>query len=206
MLTLSYIIFLSPKELIFKMNKNHEFVNSFAEVSDELFAELLHISEFKIIEPGTQIVRLGEVASKMYLLRSGVIRCYLSTESGKEFNKSFYLPTCFVASLTSLIKGEPSLFVFETITECKLYEIDYEKFMKLCAEKAKLNMLYSTILEHTYMKYEKRLVELISLNAKERYKELQILIPEIDDLIPQYHIASYLGITPVQLSRIRKKQ
>jgi hypothetical protein len=55
------------------------------------------------------------------------------------------------------------------------------------------------------MKYEKRLVELISQNAKERYSALQKQIPEVDELIPQFHIASYLGITPVQLSRIRKK-
>ena len=141
----------------------------------------------------------------MYMLRSGVIRCYLSTESGKEFNKSFYLPISFVASLTALIKGKPSLFVFETITECKLYEIDYNKFASLCKKHQSLNELYSRVLEKVYMKYENRLVELISLNAKDRYLKLLSQVPNVNELIPQFHIASYLGITPVQLSRIRKK-
>ncbi|MDU8886197.1 Crp/Fnr family transcriptional regulator [Yeosuana sp. MJ-SS3] len=187
------------------MNNNHVFLNSIAEVSDELFLELQQIARFREIEAGTQIVRLGEIPSKMYMLRSGVIRCYLSTESGKEFNKSFYLPISFVASLTALIKGTPSLFVFETITNCKLYEMDYRKFTILCGKNHKLNELYSKALEKVYMKYESRLVELISLNAKDRYLKLIGQIPEINDLIPQFHIASYLGITPVQLSRIRKK-
>lgn len=187
------------------MNNNQIFLNSFVEVPDELFLELQQISKFKEIKAGTQIVRLGEIPSKMYMLRSGVIRCYLSTESGKEFNKSFYLPISFVASLTALIKGKPSLFVFETITECKLYEIDYNKFASLCKKHQSLNELYSRVLEKVYMKYENRLVELISLNAKDRYLKLLSQVPNVNELIPQFHIASYLGITPVQLSRIRKK-
>lgn len=186
-------------------NNNQVFLDKFVEVSEEAFLELQYISEFKKLEAGTQIVKLGEVPSKMYMLRTGIIRCYLSTESGKEFNKSFYLPTCMVASLTALLKGTPSIFVFETVTECKLYEVDYIKFKKLCAKKPKVNQLYTRVLESVYIKYEKRLVELISLDATERYIELQSQIPEVDELIPQYHIASYLGITPVQLSRIRKK-
>ena len=113
------------------MNNNQIFLNSFVEVPDELFLELQQISKFKEIKAGTQIVRLGEIPSKMYMLRSGVIRCYLSTESGKEFNKSFYLPISFVASLTALIKGKPSLFVFETITECKLYEENYYFYISI---------------------------------------------------------------------------
>lgn len=187
------------------MNKNHEFLNSFINISDELFEELKQISVFKEIKTGTQIVRIGEIPTKMYLLRSGVIRCYLSTESGKEFNKSFYLPTCFVASLTALIKKKPSIFVFEAITDCKLYEIDYEKFRELCTDYPQICKLYTQALETVYMHYETRLVDLISLDAKGRYKALKKYIPEVDDLIPQFHIASYLGITPVQLSRIRKK-
>lgn len=77
--------------------------------------------------------------------------------------------------------------------------------MGLCETNSKLKALYTKVLEYLYIKYEKRLVESISLNATERYLELQKQIPDVNTLISQYHIASYLGITPVQLSRIRKK-
>lgn len=187
------------------MNRNFTFLNSFAEVSEETFEAITKITEFKRIEAGTQIVKLGEVPSKVYMLVSGTVRCYLNTESGKEFNKSFYLPTTFVASLTALIKRKPSRFVFEALSDCKIYEIDYYQLRQLCKENVAINDLYSSVLELVYIKYEKRLVELISLDATERYIALRKQISDVDELISQYHIASYLGITPVQLSRIRKK-
>jgi len=188
-----------------KTNKQADFLNSFSSISEETTTELLKISEFKKISSGTELVKLNEVPSKIYMLVSGLVRCYLITESGKEFNKSFYLPIGFVGSLTALIKRKPSIFVFEAVSDCKLYEVDYYKLMELCKNNEQVNMLYSKVLEVVYGMYERRLIELISLDAKGRYLALRKQIPKVDELIPQYHIASYLGITPVQLSRIRKK-
>ena len=187
------------------MNRNFTFLNSISDIPEEAFSEIKKITTFKRIEAGTQLVKLGEVPSKAYMLVSGTIRCYLITESGKEFNKSFYLPISFAASLTALMKRKPSTFVFEALTDCKIYEIDYYKLMHLCEVDSNLKGLYTKTLEFLYVKHEKRLVESISLNATDRYLELQKQIPNVDELISQFHIASYLGITPVQLSRIRKK-
>ncbi|MFG6688089.1 Crp/Fnr family transcriptional regulator [Mariniflexile sp. HNIBRBA6329] len=181
------------------------FLNSISNIPEDVIQDLLKISELKIVKAGNQIVRLNEVPTKVYMLVSGIVRCYLSTESGKEFNKSFYLPLSFLGPLTALIQKSPSLFVFEALHDTEFYEVDYYKLIELCKKNESLNMLYSKVLESTYTTYEKRLVELISLDAKDRYLELQKQIPNVDELIPQYHIASYLGITPVQLSRIRKK-
>ena len=187
------------------MNSSFEFLNSIGKISEELFNELKQISELKTVPPGNQVVKLNEVPTKVYLIKSGVIRCYLCTESGKEFNKSFYFPTSFMGALTALVKNKPSAFVFETITECKLYEVDYAGLMKIYHRSDALKNLYAKVLESVYIQYEKRLVDLISLDATQRYLELKKQHPDIDRLISQYHIASYLGITPVQLSRIRKK-
>ncbi|MFL1012698.1 Crp/Fnr family transcriptional regulator [Flavisericum labens] len=187
------------------MNSSFEFLNSIGDVSEDLFRELQEISELKKIPSGTQVVKLHEVPNKVYLLVSGVIRCYLCSESGKEYNKSFYFSTSFMGSLTALVKNKPSAFVFESITECELYEVDFGKLMELYQSNDVLKTFYSKVLEMTYIQYEKRLVDLISLDATGRYLELKKQNPDIDSLVSQYHIASYLGITPVQLSRIRKK-
>ena len=187
------------------MHRNLDYLNKFGSISEETFLELTKITEFKRVEAGTQLVKFDEVPTKIYMIVSGVVRCYITTESGKEFNKSFYLPIGFVGALTALITNKPSLFVFETLSDCKIYEVDYKKFMTLCNNNEGLNSLHSRVLEFVYMKYEKRLLELISLNATDRYLALRKQISKVDELIPQYHIASYLGITPVQLSRIRKK-
>ena len=187
------------------MNPIIAFINSFGNVSDDMLIELKKISIYRKIESNQQIVKLNEVPTKLYILLSGVIRCYLSSESGKDYNKSFYLPISFLGSLTALIKSKPSLFVFETLSACEVYEVDYKKFMDLCKENSGINTLYSKVLEAVYMKYENRLMDLIALDAKGRYLELRKQVPMVETLIPQYHIASYLGITPVQLNRIRKK-
>ena len=182
---------------------NHfDYLNSISKISEDTFEELQSISEFKRIPAGTQIIKLDEMTSKIYMLVSGVMRCFISTESGKEFNKSFYMPMSFVGSLTALIKKKPSLFTFETLTDCKVYEVDYYELMVVFKNNLVLKDLHNKTLEGLY---EKRLVELVSMDATERYLELRKQNPNIDDLISQYHIASYLGITAVQLSRIRRK-
>ena len=187
------------------MHQNLKFLNTIAPVSEESFNAISQISELKTIPAETQIVKLGEIPTKLYMLVKGSIRCYIAKESGKEYNKTFYFPVTFVGSLTALLKTAPSKFIFETLSDCTLYEVDYKKLMLLCESNKDLKDLYINILEHLYSLYESRLVDQISLDATERYKKLLHRKPDIDRLISQYHIASYLGITPVQLSRIRKK-
>ena len=181
------------------------FLNAINALPEEVIVELLKISKLKTYQGNTQIVKLNEMPSKIYVLVTGIVRSYLSTESGKEFNKNFYLPISFFGSLTALLKMKSSTLVFESLTDCKVYEVDYYKFKDFCKKYESINMLYSRVLESVYIIYEKRLVEMISLDATNRYLELRKQIFKVDELIPQYHIASFLGITPVQLSRIRRK-
>lgn len=187
------------------MDNAFKFLNTIGNISEETFNELEAISELKTVRSGQQIVALNEVPNKVYLLVSGVVRCYLCAESGKEYNKSFYFPYSFMGSLTALVKNRPSVFIYEAISECEIYEVDYNQLMCLYQKNDEVKNVYARVLEIIYMEYEKRLIDLISLDATQRYLELKKQNPDIDNLISQYHIASYLGITPVQLCRIRKK-
>ncbi len=186
------------------MNSTLSYLNSFIDVSEETFENLKKISSFKLVEANTSIAKAGEVANKIYLLVSGLMRVYLSSESGKEYNKNFFMPLSFVGSFTSIIKKQPSKLTYETLTDCKLYEIDFNEIIRLCRHDIEISNLYNKILEKIFMAYEERQLELISMNAKQRYIQLRKRLPNIDSMIPQYQIASYLSITPVQLSRIRK--
>ncbi|WP_298533974.1 Crp/Fnr family transcriptional regulator [uncultured Algibacter sp.] len=187
------------------MNPNLVFLNSFLDISEETFAKLSDIAVFRKLERGELIGKSDEIPTKIYMLISGVMRAYLDSESGKEYNKSFFMPFSFVGAFTGLIKKQPSKLVYEALTYCKVYEVEFTTFMDLCKKDINVSHLYNRILEHVFIKYEERQIELISMNATERYLKLIRKIPEIENLIPQYQIASYLSITPVQLSRIRKK-
>ncbi|GAA4882540.1 Crp/Fnr family transcriptional regulator [Flaviramulus aquimarinus] len=187
------------------MNPNLVFLNSFLDVSEETFSKLAKISSYKKLEPGVLISKPGEVPNKIYMLTSGMMRAYLSDEKGKEFNKNFFMPFSFVASLTALIQKQASTLTYETLTECKVYELNFNDIQDLCKKDISISNLYNRILEHVFIRYEERQLELISMDATKRYLKLRKKIPDIDKLIPQYQIASYLSITAVQLSRIRKK-
>ena len=187
------------------MNPNLVFLNSFLDVSEETFSKLVKISTYKKLKAGTQIAKPGELPTKIYMLISGIMRAYLSDEKGKEFNKNFFMPFSFAGALTALIQKQPSKLTYETLTECKVYEVNFNEIVDLCKKDLRVSNLYNRILEHVFIRYEERQLELISMNATKRYLKLRKKIPNIDKLIPQYQIASYLSITPVQLSRIRKK-
>lgn len=187
------------------MNPNLVFLNSFLDVSEETFFKLEKIAVYKKLKAGELIARPDEVPSKIYMLISGMMRAYLSSENGKEFNKNFFMPFSFVGSLTALIQNQPSKLSYETLTDCSVYEVNFSDVAELCKNDINISNLYNRVLEHVYIKYEERQLEFISMDAKARYMSLRKKIPDIDDLIPQYQIASYLSITPVQLSRIRRR-
>lgn len=182
-----------------------KFLRYFNDIPQVPIEKIEQISNFKKIPSHTKVDNLGKIPSNIYLLLSGVMRCYIISESGKEFNKSFFFKNNFAGSLTALIDNAPSTLVFETLSDCDVYEIDYHALKKLCITDLAISNLYSNLMEKIFKHYEKRQLDLISLNASQRYLKLKETMPKIDDLVPQYHIASYLRITPVQLSRIRKK-
>ncbi|MDG1728710.1 MAG: Crp/Fnr family transcriptional regulator [Algibacter sp.] len=187
------------------MNPNLVFLNSFLDVSDETFSKLKNIAKYKKLEAGELIAKPGEMPNNIYMLVSGMMRAYLSSENGKEFNKNFFMPFSFVGSLTALIQNQPSKLTYEALTLCRVYEVSFQDILALCKSDINISNLYNRILENVYVKYEERQLELISMDAKARYISLRKKVVNIDELIPQYQIASYLSITPVQLSRIRRK-
>jgi CRP-like cAMP-binding protein len=169
-----------------------------------VLSQLKSISTYREFNANVQLEKSGKKPKKLYFLVSGVMRCYITSEKGKEFNKRFFFSQDFVGALTALIRKEPSQMVYETLTKVSLYEIDYKRLMELCNTNIVISNFYAKALEIVFMTYEKRQIDLISLNSSQRYLKLIKDMPNIDKLIPQYHLASYLNITPVQLSRIKK--
>ena len=165
------------------------------------YAKLLEVKEFKKKD---QIAELGEVPKKFFVLMSGVVRSYRTDERGKEFTRSLYIPMRAAGAFSALILQKPAEIIYECLTDCTFLVGDFKEFKKLAAKNVEIANMYNVVLERIFIRMEKRIFELSTLDAKQRYLKLKKHIPEIENLIPQYHIASYLNITPVQLSRIRK--
>ena len=107
--------------------------------------------------------------------------------------------------MTALIKKKPSLYSFDCLTDCEILEGNYTDLLALTNSNLEFSILYSKILEEMYVRTDNKIHDLSILNATERFKKLKKEKPTIENLIKQYHIASYLNITPTQLSRIKKE-
>ncbi len=173
-----------------------------SEKSRSLFRQLLHT---ETCEKGGVLVHLREVETNFYILTSGVIRSFTRDDNGREHMRTLYVPFTTTGSLKSLITKRPSPEIYDCLTDCELLAGDYHEFIKLTKKHHDMAILYYKLLENIYLRVDKRIYHLSVLNATERYIKLKNDIPNIDNLIQQYHIAAYLNITPVQLSRIRKE-
>lgn len=183
----------------------HEFLNTFQSIPDDVFETLYNNANYKEIKPGDKLLDIGTVSQKIYFIADGVIRAYLILSSGKEVTTTLFNPFMFFASFKALLKQQPSDLIYEALTECHVFEIDYNIFYNLCKKDINLMEFYGKFLEYIILRNEERFIEYSSKNATERYLSLRKRIPKLDNRIPQYQIAASLGITPVQLSRIRAK-
>ena len=91
------------------------------------------------------------------------------------------------------------------MTNCKLREANSSKLIALYDKHQDLERMARILSERYFVQKEQREVEIVLLNASERYLIFKKEFSDLEQIIPQYHIASYLGITPTQLSRVRQK-
>jgi len=148
------------------------------------------------------LVREGETCSFIGFLETGTLRGYILKE-GKEFNVDFYLPASLVSSYTSFLTQMPSVGGIQALSESVVYVLsfsDYHTLLQCNPEYYKLGKYISDML---LIKKCKRETSLLMDAAKDRYAFLLELYPKIEQLVPQYHIASYLGIEPESLSRMK---
>ena len=181
------------------------FINQVHPLSNDASVLFKSIITKKSFSKNDIFVTSGALTSKFYLLKKGISRSFAVDQKGKEHIRTLFTPVTTSGSLAALIKKRPSVLTYDCLTDCEFLEGDYYQFIELTKINHELALFHVKILETVFLNVVKRISELSSLNATERYIKLKKEIPNIDNLIQQYHIASYLNITPVQLSRIRKK-
>lgn len=187
------------------MNFLTDFIDSIGGIPEESIQKLLALISYKKLTKGHSIAKFGEVPNDIYILKSGVIRSFFTDEKGKEYIRHIFTPIRATGALGAMILDKPSRLSYDCLSDCEVYLINFKEFKNLTLEDKAIANLYARVLELVFLSLESKIYDLSVLNATERYLKLKKQIPEIENLIPQYHIASYLNITPVQLSRIRKE-
>ncbi|WP_299012356.1 Crp/Fnr family transcriptional regulator [uncultured Polaribacter sp.] len=180
-----------------------EYLDNFQKLPQLSKDSLLSLIDPVSCKKGDILGREKERPEHIYILESGVVRSSFTNSKGKELTRNIYVGQKLIGSLGALVLDKPSKFTFSCLLDCEIYILNFRGFKALAETDIAISNLYNKILEYTFLELESKIYRLSALNATERYLKLLQEIPVIEDLIPQYHIASLLNITPVQLSRIR---
>ena len=179
--------------------------NSYAPVSQNSWQLIESILEFQSVKKGELLLRNGDIAKQIYFICQGALRTFITDAAGNTYNKNIFLEGDFAGSTASSLQQIPSEFSIEALENSVLIVINYQKYRELIFQNEDLKNFYISYLEkHWVIEKEHREISLVMENATERYLQLLSKHPDISERIALHHIASHLGITPTQLSRIRK--
>ena len=180
-------------------------VNRYAPVTDESFAELLAITQVRILEKNECLLPVGQVAVSQYYVCAGVLMSVFLTDDGGEHVKNFFTEGNFAGSTASSLRFAPSAFAIQSLKEAVVLEYNFQQYKQLINQREDLKLFYIAYLEQSWiLKNEPRQIAFATQTATTRYQAFRAEHPDLVLRIPLHHIASYLGITPTQLSRIRK--
>lgn len=166
--------------------------------------ELFSLFKTEKFEKGNVILKSESIERQLRFLNNGIIREYYSTEE-KDININFYTRPQFITDLLTFNNNSTTKKNQDCLTKVELLVVDKQKFFELLNKyqcgKSFVDLSFQKLLKHKELLEYNR----ITKNSDELYKELLIYKPEWLQVIPQYHIASYLNVTPETLSRIRKR-
>ncbi|MDX5339733.1 MAG: Crp/Fnr family transcriptional regulator [Cyclobacteriaceae bacterium] len=151
------------------------------------------------------ILQEGRVCQSNYFILKGSFRMYQINELGQEMIRYFALENKFGTNLTSLIEESPSQEFIQAIEPTTYFKISRVDFFNLVETSPHVNKAYRNILENAYITSQKRIYKLQGMTALDRLKWLNAHYPGILARIPSKMIASYLGITPFTLSRLKSE-
>lgn len=163
------------------------------------FESLLRPAKLK---KGELFIRPGEPARRFALILSGLMRFYYLDRAGRESTKAFRGPFEIAAPYAEMLLGQVSRSHIEALEAAELLVVEYKDFRALYDRHPCWQEVGRLMAEQHFLAKEKREFEFLQLPAAERYLAFRREQPELLARLPQYQIASYLGITPVALSRI----
>ncbi|NOX87795.1 MAG: Crp/Fnr family transcriptional regulator [Calditrichaeota bacterium] len=172
-------------------------------IENECWSVLKQIAFYRKLDKNEYFSREGEFPKEFGFICNGIIRVFYLSENGEEWNKYFFRENDFIAAGPDPDKESPTNL--QALTSVTLICFPYPKFTELLRKFARLNAFFQKLtLDYLEKKQEKE-IRFLSNKTTDNYLYFRENYPDLEGTIPHYHIASYLGITPTQLSRIRKK-
>ena len=160
--------------------------------------------EYKSVPKGVTLIEYGKVTNMAFFITSGYMKYTKTIDSGKELIVHLYTPNNFATCLNSFFLGQRAEETLQTITDCEVLCITRSNLDKLYATNSKWQSFGRKLMEVALIEKEERVIDQLSLSAQNRYLKLMENQPDVIQNVPVKYIASFIGIEPESLSRIRK--
>lgn len=167
--------------------------------------EIKHYLTPKKLRRKQYLLQEGDVCKYIAFIEKGALKSYSVDDSGTEHILQFGLEGWTIADLYSFLTGEPSTYNIDAIEDAELVLISKSAHEQLLAAFPKYETYTRLNITGAYLAMQKRLMSVISSTIDERYAMFNALYPDIVQRVPQHMIASYMGLTPETLSRVRKR-
>jgi CRP-like cAMP-binding protein len=182
-------------------------VHYFANLSPLSEAEAKAISDSAVLRDypkGTVLLREGQLSADTYFVLAGLVRQY-SLVDGDEKTLGFFGPDQWVISLNNAAEAKPAVQYWVCEEDSTLVVGNDESAGELFKEHPRLETVARLVLERTFQDYQQAMVAHVLATPEQRYLHLLETRPDLIRRIPQYQLASYIGVAPESLSRIRKR-
>lgn len=166
---------------------------------------LLQFATSKVIAASEIYIPEGKIFKKIFYIKKGLLRIFFVTESGEEKTFFFRWEGQIAAIPECIFDNQPTRQTWQALEDCELMEIDFDIVEKLSENNISLIKIRLGFAEKMFLDALKRVESFVLDKPEERYQKLIIQKPEIIKRVADKHIASFIGVTPVSLSRIRKR-
>jgi len=186
------------------MNEIRKFIDDISPMTDsdwELFSSKLQ--EVKL-QKNTTVLKIGKIENYLSFISKGIIRLYIPGEES-DLTFGFVFDNEFVTAYDSFLTQSASLYQIETLTDTILWRISNNDLQEVYEKTTTGNIIGRKMAENMFLIKSKRELSLLGKTAEERYLDLFTDRPKLLQQIPLKYIASYIGVTPQALSRIRKR-
>jgi CRP-like cAMP-binding protein len=180
------------------------FIRHITDFSDEDLSIIMQKFEPKSFPKKTNLLTAGNTAKEVYFIISGCMRLFYEKD-GEDISAYFFTENMFAGAYDSFTSQQPSRHSIETQEECGVLCISYQNLQDLFVEVPKMNEFVRKVMEERFVSLHQLFTSLILDSPEERYVNLQRTRPELINRIPQHQIATFLGMTPVSLSRIKSR-
>ncbi|RZL13730.1 MAG: Crp/Fnr family transcriptional regulator [Hymenobacter sp.] len=185
---------------------SHYFKNGYFPLTPQEEAELARHFTARQVKRRAFLLQEGEVCRSASFVVAGCFKMYAVDQSGKEHNLLFAVENEWMTDLSSFYTEQPSRVHIEAVEPATVLQIKHDDLLSLFTRYHKFDRNFRILVERGYMALQDRLLQTISATAEERYQNFLTQYSHWASRLPNTQIASYLGITPEFLSKIRKDQ